>query len=267
MNPVTSAAAAARLHLEGLRLLLREASLRRLAWAPILIAFACFALALGLVIAHAGSLYAFAAGWLPTVEAGAWYTWAWVGPARFLLAVVGVALFLALVAVGFVLAFTLASVVASPFLDVLSRRVETLVQGAPPADEAAGLWREAGRAVLEELRRMSFFVAVSAAIAVAGLALPGGQALAPFALALFSILFLPLEYAGYALDRRRVSFRDKRRFVVSHAPEMLGFGGLAFGICLVPGLNVLALPVFVVAGTLLVLRWPPEAKRPPPGSA
>ncbi len=39
---------------------------------------------------------------------------------------------------------------------------------------------------------------------------------------------------------------------------MLAFGGLAFLVSLVPGLNFLALPVLVVAGTLLVLRLPPE---------
>jgi uncharacterized protein involved in cysteine biosynthesis len=71
------------------------------------------------------------------------------------------------------------------------------------------------------------------------------------------VLFLPLDYAGYALDRRRLAFRDKRRFVTSNAPSMLGFGGLAFVICLVPGVNFLAMPVFVVAGTLLVLRLSP----------
>jgi CysZ protein len=256
-NPLERAAAAAALHLEGARMLLREASLRRLAWAPVLIAFACFALALGLVVANVGFLYGFTAGWLPVLEPGAWYTWIWIGPAKLLLAAVGVALFLALVAVSFVLAFVLASVIASPFLDALSRRVEAIVLAAEPGEGSAGIWQEAMRAVIEELRRMAFFVTVTAAILAAGLLIPGAQGPAALAMTLFSVLFLPLDYAGYALDRRRLPFRDKRRFVISNAPSMLGFGGLAFVICLVPGVNFLAMPVFVVAGTLLVLRLSP----------
>lgn len=39
---------------------------------------------------------------------------------------------------------------------------------------------------------------------------------------------------------------------------MSGFGGLAFLVCLVPGLNLLMLPVLVTAGTLLVLRAGPD---------
>ena len=37
---------------------------------------------------------------------------------------------------------------------------------------------------------------------------------------------------------------------------MLGFGGTAFAVGVVPGLNLLLLPLLVVGGTLLVLRHP-----------
>jgi CysZ protein len=263
-NAVGSAASAAALHLEGARLLLREGSLRRLAWTPVLIALACFALAFGLVVAYAAPLYAFAAGWLPTPEAAVWYAWLWIGPARLLLALLGIALFLLLVAGSFATTFVIASVIAAPFHDALSLRVETIIAGA--ASEASGggvraLLREATRAALEELRRALFFGAVMLSILLLGIAVPGGQLLAPPAMALFCVLFLPLDYAGYALDRRRLTFRDKRRWVTSHAPAMLGFGGPAFAICLLPGLNLLAMPVFVVAATLLVLKTAPERSR------
>ena len=38
---------------------------------------------------------------------------------------------------------------------------------------------------------------------------------------------------------------------------MLGYGSAAFLTCLIPGLNLLAMPVLVVGGTLLALRHPP----------
>jgi uncharacterized protein involved in cysteine biosynthesis len=73
-----------------------------------------------------------------------------------------------------------------------------------------------------------------------------------------TLLFLPLDYASYTLDRRRVRFRDKRRWILGHGPAMLGFGAGAFLTLLVPGLNFLAMPGLVVSGTLLALRYPPE---------
>jgi uncharacterized protein involved in cysteine biosynthesis len=38
---------------------------------------------------------------------------------------------------------------------------------------------------------------------------------------------------------------------------MAGFGSAAFVCCFVPGLNLLVIPVLVVAGTLLAMRHPP----------
>jgi uncharacterized protein involved in cysteine biosynthesis len=52
-----------------------------------------------------------------------------------------------------------------------------------------------------------------------------------------------------------------------HWPTMVGFGGVAFGACLVPGLNLLILPALVTGGTLLVLRLQPDADAWGRGSA
>ena len=78
----------------------------------------------------------------------------------------------------------------------------------------------------------------------------------PLALAgalLFTMLFLPLDYTGYLLDRREIPFRTRRGWVWRHRRAMLGFGAAALGTFLVPGLNFLCLPWLVTAGTLLAL--------------
>lgn len=72
-----------------------------------------------------------------------------------------------------------------------------------------------------------------------------------------TVLLLPLDYAGFALDRRQIRFRSRRRWLRTNFSTMIGFGGVAFIACLVPGLNLLILPALVTAGTLLVLRIPP----------
>ena len=106
---------------------------------------------------------------------------------------------------------------------------------------------------------MVFFLLLQGAIVTVGLVVPGGQLLAPPALVLVTVLFLPLGYAAYTLDRRAVPFAARRRWVTEHVALMLGYGGTAFVAFLVPGLNFLLLPVLVSSGTLLALRYPPDA--------
>jgi CysZ protein len=226
----------------------------------LLLSAAALVLALGGVASFAGELWAFATAWQPALAAGAWWAWLWIGPAQLLFALLGALAFAALVGGILVVALLVANLAASPFLDALSRRVEELVAGA--ASESEGGWLDAlrggGRAVFEELRRLGFFLALQLGLLGVGLVVPGAQLLTPPAMTLVTLLFLPLDSASPALDRRRLRFRDKRRWVLDHPGLMLGYGAAAFLTCLVPGLNLLAMPVLVAGGTLLAIRNPPR---------
>lgn len=252
---------------QAARVLARERSL----WGWALIPFGLCALALGAataaVVTHAGSLYGLVTGWMPSLAAERWFEWLWVGPALVLLHGVGGVLFLGVTVVVLAGALLVASVVAAPFQEILSRRAEALLTGTVVEAEATS-WRESLRdglrSAVEELRRLAFFLALQAGVAVAGLAVPGGAVVAAPAMTLLTLLFLPLDYASYVLDRRRlVTFRAKWRWVTARKPVMLGFGAAASVLSLVPGLNFLAMPLLVVAGTMLALRHPPELS---PGS-
>jgi CysZ protein len=221
---------------------------------------AALALALGGVIHYAQPLHALVSGWLPSVDAGAWYEWLWVGPVKLLVSLLGSLLFLLAAGVALVAAFLVANLASAPFVDALSRRVEEIVAGR--VEEVAepglrGLLREGRAAVANELRRLLLFLAVWAALAAVGLLVPGAQVAVGPAMLLFTILFLPLDYTGYALDRRRIPFAARRRWIGRNLSLMLGFGGAAFATGLVPGLNFLLIPALVAAGTLLALRHPP----------
>jgi CysZ protein len=274
--PVSAARAEARrlrdagdglaIHLEGLRLLRGERSLWTLAVVPFLIALVACTLTGALLVAYIDVVHGLATGWMPHLEIAAWYQWLWKGPVRVVLFAVGVLLTAALAGLALVMAFLVANVISSPFLDALSRRVEAVVEGrvSEIADPGVfGAIREGGRAMSEELRRLVFFGLVQGAIFFLGLVVPGGQLVAPPLMVAVTILFLPLDYASYTLDRRRVPFRDKRRWVMGHRLAMVGFGAGAFATLLVPGLNFVALPALVVSGTLLALRYPQLP--PPPG--
>lgn len=257
-GPLASAVAGFRLPFEGALLLLRERGLWGPASVPLLLSVAAFATAIGLVVGYAGALYGLATDWMPVLEATRWYTWLWIAPARFGLYALGALLFLALAGACLVVAYLLASVLAAPFHDALSARVERLVTGGlddHTQSGARGLLREALRSVREELRRLAFFAAVVGPLVVIGITVPGAQLVCGPAVFAFTVLFLPLDYASYTLDRRHVTFRDKRRWVLARAPVMGGFGIAAFLACAVPLLNLLAMPLLVVAGTLLALRY------------
>ena len=259
-------AAGFRLPWAGARLLLRERRLWAPALVPLLLSLGAFTVAVIGVVAYAGPLHLWLTGWMPDLVATGWLSWLWIGPAQLGLALLGAVLFLAAAALCLVAAFAMASVLASPFHDALAARVERLVAGRalePAPTRPGALLRDAARALREELRRILFFASLVVPIGALGLLVPPAQVVTAPALFGLTLFFLPLDYASYCLDRRRYRFAEKRRWLLANAPAALGFGVAAFLACVIPGANLLAMPVLVVAGTLLALRDPPRKRAKP----
>jgi CysZ protein len=250
---------------EAWRLLRRERSLWPLALVPMVFSTCAVALALSLIFAYAGELYAGIEATLPAFDVSAWFQWIWLGPAKLAIWLLGYLVFALAAGLALVLALMLASVAAAPFLDALSQRAERLAAGEVvdmTGSGWTGLARDARRSLWSEVQRMSTFLAIWAVLFGAGFVIPGAHLITGPLLLGVTILFLPLEYSGYTLDRRQLSFRERRAWVSSHLPRMAGFGIAAFISCLVPGVNLMMIPVLVVAGTLLVLQTPPRSAAP-----
>jgi len=242
-------------------LLRRERAL----WPWVLVPFALNLLAFGLAAAafwaNLDGLAAPLERFLAVPTPAHWYGYLWAGPLWLLAAVVklvlvaafGVALYFAFTAIG--------GVIAAPFLDVLSERVERLAGGAPPpqAPGLAAVARRAARSMLEEGKRVGFLLALQALLVLVGL-VPGLQPVAAVASLAVAALFLPLVYTGFALDRRGVRFAARRRWVLGHPFESAAFGGFALALFAVPGLSFFCLPWLVTAGTLFVLELWPESE-------
>jgi CysZ protein len=173
-----------------------------------------------------------------------------------LLWLLGGLLFVFAIVVALLLALLSASIASAPFLDLLSLRVERLVAPADVPSQSRGVVADGLRSLWNETRRVSFFAALWLAISLAGALIPGGAIVAGPLLLLLTVFFLPLDYTGYSLDRRAVPFDRRRGWIRANWATMLGFGGTAFALGVVPGLNLLLLPLLVVGGTLLVLRHP-----------
>jgi len=245
--------------MEGVRFLRRERRLWTLSLIPMLFALCSVAVAATLFWLQLEEIHAFWVAFLPVIEAEAWWSWSWVGPGRLLLWLLGWLAVLGSFAASLVAALLLANLASAPFLDRLSQRVEAIASGREFELEgsAGSLLSETFKSFAAELRRLVFLAGVWLVLSVVGVVIPGAHFVTVPMLIATTILFLPLEYAGFALDRRGVSFRARRDWLLDNLSLMFGFGGVAFVACLVPGLNLLVMPAQVTAGTLLVARRTP----------
>ncbi len=247
---------------DALRLLRTRKELWPLCVLPMLLNLLVFGLAAWAFIANLEELSQWISSGIPAPEAQVWYEWLWVGPLRAISWLVQWLLLLAFLVTGYFTFTVFGALIASPFLDVLSERIESIClgDGAPrPSASWREIWLSALRSLREEGKRVAFFVAIQLVFVVLAL-IPGAQAFAVAGGALFMALFLPLDYTGYVLDRRSVRFGQRRDWIWRNRTTMLGFGSTALFTLLIPGLNFLCLPLFVTAGTLLAIEvGPPQA--------
>lgn len=223
-------------HLRALGLLRRHAELRRYVVVPILVTVIAALLLYGGLLAVA----------LPAVAR-------WVGAEGVLGDLLRVLLVVLLfVAVGFVMV-RVGVVLGSPWYGKLSERVEELVTGeAPPAHPltAAGIARDLGRALRFEVGKLTIVLPLAGLLLLANLVPVAGQAVATvggFGLATFVAC---LDFLDGPLERRRLRFRQKLRYVRTHLPGSAGFGLVCVPLLAVPVVNLLWIPLCVAAGTL-----------------
>jgi CysZ protein len=251
-----------RLLVDGGRFLRRAPALWPFAIVPVFLSLVLVAIAGTLFLAHLGEVAAFTQSLLPKVEATSGWRWLWVGPAMGLVWIAGGLAVVVAFGVAIVAAQLAANLVAAPFLERLSLRVEALASGGELDLSLAevGVVRAAIRSIFAEARRVGLLALAWAGLARIGFAVPDARPWVAPVLVLVTVLFLPLEYAGHAFDRRGASLGARLRFVRSNAATMAGFGSVAFVACFLPGLNLLVMPALVTAGTLLVVRRDPRVE-------
>ena len=178
-------------------------------------------------------------GWL----AWLWKALAWLAEAFFWL-VVGLVVIFAFIPV--------ATLVAAPFNDILSEKVERLYSGVTaagfhPAGFARSLWISIKVSLWLSLRTLLLLALTLPLYLIPGVGSMAASALA----AAISIWFLSLQFTAYSMDRRFYSYARRAEFQRRHRARALGLGAMAFAVMLVPVVNALFIPVSAVAGTLL----------------
>ena len=113
------------------------------------------------------------------------------------------------------------------------------------------LLADAGFTIVQELKRLAFFVAVSLPLLLLHLIPAVGSVAYAVLAGWFSLLFCALEYLDLPLARRRHRFGTRWGMIWRNKALASGFGGAAVLLLWVPLLNFVCMPAAVVGGTLL----------------
>jgi CysZ protein len=252
--------------LRAFRIIRSDRVLRRYALLPFAINLLVFGLALTAFVYWYGDLWHLIADWTNIARPESWY---WL-PVYWLLELVGwlLAALLVLVAILVIwFTFTLVgNILAAPFNELLSAATEQKLETSVMEASQGGwidLYREGWRAIGDETRKLGFFVAVQAILLPLNIfPLIGNLAYMVLSLG-FGVLFVALEFVDYPMARRRIPFAERRRTVWRNRAVMSGFGGSLFLSFLIPGLNLIVLPLGVVGGTLLYHELSGAPEEPP----
>ncbi len=136
------------------------------------------------------------------------------------------------------------SLVASPFNDLLAERTERLLGFPEIKLTLSGIVR----VFWLDLRKTSLGLFLSLLLTLlTSLPLLGLAFLIPLA------LLTTFNFVTYALSRRGKGVRESLIWIREHVWESLGFGSVLLVFWAIPLMNIFALPVSIVGGTLLVL--------------
>jgi CysZ protein len=148
-------------------------------------------------------------------------------------------------------------IIAAPFLELLTRKVESLAGPMVEHPVEISFLQSIWRVMVQESKRVLIYIGVMIPLLVLNL-IPGLGNLIYTALAwLVTSFFLASEFLDYPLERRGFSLSSKLRYTRSLGLTGIGFGTSVFIMGLLPLLNLALLPLAAVGGTLLFLERPP----------
>jgi CysZ protein len=231
----------------GLKVTFRSAKL--LAKTPKLWSVAAVpaAINISLFLLFAGLLLWNHASFLPDAPTGEGFVASLLSAGWWVLRVVLIPLLLFL---AYFAAMLLGQVFASPFNDLLSEKVETVLHGQPVASPT-------GLKAMVTGGIKGGFQAFVLAIGKLVVALPLGfvPVVGPLLTATIAAYFFSVDNTDYAFERRRYGLRLKLKTLLSDKPFTLGFGAGVWAIFAIPLLNFFCLPIAVTGGTAVALAY------------
>ncbi|MFQ5598616.1 MAG: sulfate transporter CysZ [Nitrospiria bacterium] len=159
------------------------------------------------------------------------------------------------ITVSVILFFTfihLGNLVAAPFNGLLAEAVEAHLKGHRAKESLAWgtLIKQLGPVFLSELKKIGYFLSRALPLLILFL-IPVVNVVAPLLWMFFSAWMLALEYADYPMGNHDLLFPEQRRRLKEKGFTVLGFGGAALLILMVPFLNFIAIPTAVAGATVM----------------
>ena len=151
----------------------------------------------------------------------------------------------------------MANIFSAPFNEMLSRKTEELILG-PQAKEKITVKLLAGdikRTIIEETIKFFLFGLAQVIIFLLNfIPQPIGLFLYIIAASVLNFYLFCFQYMDYSMARRHISFKKRWQIIFSQKLSSFTFGG-AVGIGMfIPLVNMVYIPVCVVAGTMLYLK-------------
>jgi len=145
-----------------------------------------------------------------------------------------------------------ALVIASPFNDILAEKTERTC-GMGIEESRPGfrrMVRDAGFAILSELKRMFLFLFVFLLLLLLNIVPVIGNILYLILSVFWAWFCFAFEFTSYTADRRRMGFRQKMEYLGRHPAFFMGFGCMAFLLFMIPFVNVPAMFLCAISGSL-----------------
>ena len=166
-----------------------------------------------------------------------------------------VLLWAALLGLGYVAFLAFASVLTTPFCEMISEAVEEEETGNPaPPFSMATLIRDLGLGIVHSLRRLAVLVASLLALFLLSALIPVVGALLAVALgAWFSSRFAAYDCFDTIWARKGTSYPEKMKYLKTKRMHTTGIGLAVAGAAIIPVVNALAFPLGTIAATRVYL--------------
>jgi CysZ protein len=144
------------------------------------------------------------------------------------------------------------AILGAPWYGNLAEQIERLRVGQlPPAPmNLAVALRDIGRAIAFQVKKLFLAIVLLIPLLLCNFVPVLGSGVASMGGTLLAALLVCLDFLDAPLERRKLSFRHKLSLVGRTLPASLSFSLVCLGLVSMPFLNLLAVPLCVVAGTL-----------------
>lgn len=157
---------------------------------------------------------------------------------------------LLLVIIGFIIV-QFGSLLGAPWYGKLSEQLEIIKRGNLEIIEI-NILHDLWRAILFEFKKLVLIIVIGLPLFIINFIPAVGGIFSTIGGIVLTIMIICLDFFDASLERRRLKFRQKLKFVWQSFPATAGFGLISLSLVSIPLLNLIAVPLCVSAGTLLV---------------